>query len=69
MKDSLVHNKIISNPTTKTKCIPSIPSTRIKSSSSTQPKKPKEKEKQAGKETNNFLNIWESFWLTKVALP
>jgi hypothetical protein len=43
MKDSSVHNKILSNPTTQIKGIPFVPSTRIKSSSSAQPKKPKEK--------------------------
>jgi hypothetical protein len=49
--------------------MPYVPSTRIKSSSSAQPKKPKEKEKEVGKATNNFLNIWESFWLTQATLP
>jgi hypothetical protein len=65
----LVHNKILSNPTTKIKGMPYVPSTRIKSSSSAQPKKPKEKEKEVGKATKNFLNIWESFWLTQATLP
>jgi hypothetical protein len=43
MKDFLVHNKILSNPTTKIKGIPYVHSTRIKSYSYAQPKKPKEK--------------------------